>query len=137
MFRKGVIVSQDTGSTLGFSLTTIQERGNLFVGSSEDVYEGMIIGINNHEQDLVVNPCKARHKTNVRVLRSELTMVNLKPTIPLTIEYALSFINDDELIEVTPKNIRLRKKLLTETERTWAKRKNLTAYAKKQMGIDE
>ena len=137
MFRKGVIVSQDTGTTLGFSLTTIQERGNLFVGSSEDVYEGMIIGINNHEQDLVVNPCKARHKTNVRVLRSELTMVNLKPTIPLTIEYALSFINDDELIEVTPKNIRLRKKLLTETERTWAKRKNLTAYAKKQMGIDE
>ena len=137
LFRKGVIISQDTGTTLGFSLTTIQDRGHLFVGSSQEVYEGMIIGINNHEQDIVVNPCKARHKTNVRVLRSELTMVNLKSPIPLTIEYALSFINDDELIEITPKNIRLRKKLLTETERTWAKRKNLTAYAKQQMGIEE
>ncbi len=137
LFRKGVIISQDTGTTLGFSLTTIQDRGQLFVGPSEDVYEGMIIGINNHEQDLVVNPCKARHKTNVRMLRSELTLVNLKTTIPLTIEYALSFINDEELIEITPKNIRLRKKLLSETERTWSKRKNLTAYAKQQMGIED
>ncbi len=136
LFRKGVIISQDSGTTLGFSLTTIQDRGSLFVGPSETVYEGMIIGINNHEQDLVVNPCKARHKTNVRMLRSELTLVNLKPTIPLTIEYALSFINDDELIEITPKNIRLRKKLLTETERTWSKRKNLTAFAKQQLGIE-
>jgi GTP-binding protein len=137
MFRKGVIVSQETGTTLGFSLTTIQERGQLFVGSSEQVYEGMIIGTNNHEQDLIVNPCKSRHKSNVRLLRSELTMVNLKSTIPLTIEYALSFINEEELIEVTPKNIRLRKKLLTETERSWSKRKNLTAYAQKQMGIKQ
>ncbi len=137
LFRKGVIISQDTGTTLGFSLTTIQDRGQLFVGPSEQVYQGMIIGINNHEQDLVVNPCKARHKTNVRMLRSELTLVNLKSTIPLTIEYALSFINEDELIEITPKNIRLRKKLLTDTERVWSKRKNLTAFAKQQMGIDD
>ena len=137
LFRKGVIISQDTGTTLGFSLTTIQDRGQLFVGPSEQVYEGMIIGINNHEQDLVVNPCKARHKTNVRMLRSELTLVNLKPTVALTIEYALSFINEDELIEITPKNIRLRKKLLTETERIWSKRKNLTAFAKQQMGIQD
>jgi GTP-binding protein len=64
---------------------------------------------------------------------AEVTIVSLKSTIPLTIEYALSFINDDELIEVTPKNIRLRKKLLTDTQRTWAKRKNLTAYAKQQL----
>ena len=137
LFRKGVIISQDTGTTLAFSLTTIQERGSLFVGPSQQVYEGMIIGINNHEQDLTVNPCKERHKSNVRMLRSELTQINLKSTIPLTIEYALSFINEDELIEVTPQNIRLRKKLLTETERTWSKRKNLTAYAKKQMGIEQ
>lgn len=136
LFRKGVIISQDSGTTLGFSLTTIQDRGSLFVGPSESVYEGMIIGINNHEQDLVVNPCKARHKTNVRMLRSELTLVNLKPTVALTIEYALSFINDDELIEFTPKSIRLRKKLLTETERNWSKRKNLTAYAKQQLGVE-
>lgn len=137
LFRKGVIISSETGTTLGYSLTTIQDRGQLFVGPSEDVYTGMILGINNHENDLDVNPCKARHKTNVRMLRSEMTDINLKPTIPLTIEFALSFINDDELIEVTPKSIRLRKKLLTDTERTWAKRKNLTAYAKQQMGIEE
>jgi GTP-binding protein len=133
LFRKGVIISAETGTSLGYSLTTIQERGQLFIGSSEEVYEGMIIGINNHEQDLEVNPCKARHKTNVRMLRSEMTEVSLKSTIPLTIEYALSFINDDELIEITPKNIRLRKKLLTNTQRTWAKRDNLTAFAKQQM----
>lgn len=136
LFRKGVIISDQTGTSLGYALTTIQERGQLFVGPSEDVYEGMILGINNHEQDLEVNPCKARHKSNVRMLRSELTEISLKATLPITIEYALSFINDDELIEVTPQNIRLRKKLLTDTERTWAKRKNLTAYAKKHMGIE-
>lgn len=133
LFRKGVIISAETGTSLGYALTTIQERGQLFIGPSEEVYEGMIIGINNHEQDLEVNPCKARHKTNVRMLRSEMTDIYLKSTIPLTVEYALSFINDDELIEVTPKNIRLRKKLLTNTQRTWAKRGNLTAYAKQQM----
>ncbi len=136
LFRKGVIISQETGVSLGYALTTIQERGQLFIGSSQDVYAGMIIGINNHEQDMVVNPCKARHKSNVRMLRSELTEINLKTPILLTIEYALSFINEDELIEITPKSIRLRKKLLTENERTWAKRKNLTAYAKKQMGVE-
>ncbi|MDX9739052.1 MAG: GTP-binding protein [Candidatus Dojkabacteria bacterium] len=133
LFRKGVIISGDDGTTLAYALTTIQERGQLFVGRSEEVYQGMILGINHHEQDLEVNPCKARHKTNVRMLRSEMTEINLKSTIPLTIEYALSFINDDELIEITPKNIRLRKKLLTETQRTWAKRSSLTAYAKAQM----
>jgi len=133
LFRKGVIISAETGTSLGYALTTIQDRGQLFIKPSEDVYEGMIIGINNNEQDLEVNPCKARHKTNVRMLRSEMTDINLKSTILITIEYALSFINDDELIEITPKNIRLRKKLLTNTQRTWAKRSNLTAYAKAQM----
>jgi GTP-binding protein len=136
LFRKGVIISSETGTSLGYALTTIQERGKLFVGPSEKVYEGMILGINNHENDLDVNPCKARHKTNVRMSHAEVTEVSLKATIPLTIEFALSFINDDELIEITPENIRLRKKLLTSTERTWASRKNLTAYAKKQLGVE-
>jgi GTP-binding protein len=136
LFRKGVIISSETGTSLGYALTTIQERGQLFVGPSEEVYEGMILGINNHEQDLEVNPCRARHKTNVRMLRSEMTDISLKSTISLTIEYALSFINEDELIEVTPKSLRLRKKLLTDTQRTWAKRDHLTAYAKQQMGIE-
>ncbi|MDD4382107.1 MAG: GTP-binding protein [Candidatus Dojkabacteria bacterium] len=133
LFRKGVIISTETGTSLGYALTTIQERGKLFIGSSVEVYEGMIIGINNDESDIEVNPCRARHKTNVRMSHAEVTIVSLKSTIPLTIEYALSFINDDELIEVTPKNIRLRKKLLTETQRVWAKRKNLTEYAKQQL----
>ncbi len=133
LFRKGVIVSSETGTALGYSLTTIQDRGKLFIGGSEPVYEGMIIGINNNEEDIMVNPCKARHKTNVRMSHAEVTIVSLRATIPLTLEYALSFINDDELIEVTPVSIRLRKKLLTDTQRVWAKRKNLTAYAQQQL----
>ena len=136
LFRKGVIVSSATGTSLGYALTTIQERGKLFVGPSKKVYEGMILGINNHEQDLEVNPCKARKKTNVRMSHAEVTEISLKSTIPLTIEFGLSFINDDELMEITPENIRLRKKLLTATERTWASRKNLTAYAKEQLGVE-
>jgi GTP-binding protein len=133
LFRKGVIISLESGTALAYALTSIQERGKLFIEGSTDVYEGMIIGINNHEEDLEVNPCKSRHKTNVRMSHAEVTEINLKSTIPLSIEFALSFINDDELIEVTPKSIRLRKKLLTQTQRTWAKRKNLTAYAKQQL----
>jgi GTP-binding protein len=134
LFRKGVIISMESGTALAYALTSIQERGKLFIKGSTEVYEGMIIGINNHEEDLEVNPCKSRHKTNVRMSHAEVTEINLKSTIPLTVEFALSFINDDELIEITPKNIRLRKKLLTQTERTWANRKNLTAYAKQQLG---
>ncbi|MFA7142517.1 MAG: GTP-binding protein [Candidatus Dojkabacteria bacterium] len=133
-FRKGVIISMESGTALAYALTSIQERGKMFIKGSTEVYEGMIIGINNHEDDLVVNPCKSRHKSNVRMSHAEVTEINLKATIPLTIEFALSFINDDELIEVTPKNIRLRKKLLTQTERVWSNRKNLTAFAKQQMG---
>ena len=136
LFRKGVIISSETGTALAYALTTVQERGRLFIAGSVEVYEGMIIGINNHENDIEVNPCKARHKTNVRMSHAEVTEISLKATLPLTLEFALSFINDDELIEVTPKSIRLRKKLLTDTERVWAKRKNLTAYAKQQMGIE-
>jgi GTP-binding protein len=133
LFRKGVIISLESGTALAYALTSIQERGKLFIKGSTEVYEGMIIGINNHEEDLEVNPCKSRHKTNVRMSHAEVTEINLKSTIPLNIEFALSFINDDELIEVTPKNIRLRKKLLTQTQRTWAQRRNLTAYARQQL----
>jgi GTP-binding protein len=133
LFRKGVIISSETGTALAYSLMSIQDRGKLFIKGSTDVYEGMIIGINNHESDLEVNPCKARHKTNVRMSHAEVTEIALKEPIPLTIEYALSFIKNDELIEVTPMHIRLRKKLLTDTQRTWAKRKNLTAYAQEHL----
>lgn len=133
LFRKGVIISSETGTAAAYSLMTIQERGKLFITGSTEVYEGMIIGINNHENDLDVNPCKERHKTNVRMSHAQVTEIALKTPIQLTIEYALSFINNDELIEVTPKSIRLRKKLLTSTERIWSKRENLTAYAKQQL----
>lgn len=133
LFRKGVIISSETGTALAYSLMSIQDRGRLFIEGSTAVYEGMIIGINNHESDLEVNPCKARHKTNVRMSHAEVTEIALKAPIQLTIEYALSFIRSDELIEVTPKNVRLRKKLLTATQRTWSKRKNLTEYAKEHL----
>jgi GTP-binding protein len=133
LFRKGVIISMESGTALAYALTSIQERGKLFIKGSTEVYEGMIIGINNHEDDMEVNPCKGRKKTNVRMSHAEVTEINLKSTIPLTIEFALSFINDDELIEVTPKSLRLRKKLLSQTERVWSNRKNLTAYAKQQL----
>ncbi|MHC1716843.1 MAG: GTP-binding protein [Candidatus Dojkabacteria bacterium] len=133
LFRKGVIISSEAGTALAYSLMSIQDRGRLFIKGSTEVYEGMIIGINNHESDLEVNPCKARHKTNVRMSHAEVTEIALKEPVQLTIEYALSFIKNDELIEVTPKNIRLRKKLLTDTQRVWAKRKNLTAYAQEHL----
>lgn len=133
LFRKGVIISSETGIALAYALMSVQDRGRLFISGSTEVYEGMIVGINNTEDDLEVNPCKARHKTNVRMSHAEVTEIALKTPITLTIEYALSFINDDELIEVTPKNIRFRKKLLKATERVWAKRENLTFYAKQQL----
>lgn len=133
LFRKGVIISSETGTASAYALMTVQERGKLFITGSTEVYEGMIIGINNHENDLDVNPCKERHKSNVRMSHAQVTEIALKSPIQLTIEYALSFINNEELIEVTPKNIRLRKKLLTETQRIWSKRKNLTEFAKSQL----
>jgi GTP-binding protein len=133
LFRKGVIISTETGTALAYALMSVQKRGKLFIEGSTEVYEGMIIGINNHESDLEVNPCNTRHKTNVRMSHAEVTEIILNAPIHLTIEYALSFINNDELIEVTPKNIRLRKKLLTDTQRTWSKRKNLTAYAREHL----
>jgi len=133
LFRKGVIISSETGTALAYSLMSVQERGRLFIEGSTEVYEGMIIGVTNTEEEIEVNPCKARHKTNVRMSHAQVTEIALKTPILLTIEYALSFIKDDELIEVTPKNIRLRKKLLKSTERVWAKRKNLTFYAQQQL----
>ncbi len=130
LFRKGVIVSSETGTALAYSLMSIQERGKLFIDGSTEVYEGMIIGLHNHKSDLEVNPCKARKKTNVRMSHAEVTEIDLKASLLMTTEIALSFIKNDELIEITPKSIRLRKKLLTSTQRVWAKRKNLTEYAK-------
>ena len=133
LFRRGVLISSENGVAMGYSLNTIQERGELFIDQNVEVYEGMIIGINKFEQDLSVNCCKGRQKSAVRMKHDEITQTALKPPIQLTLDYALVFIAKDEILEITPKNLRLRKKFLTNNERIWAKRESLSAYAKEQL----
>lgn len=135
MFRKGVLIASESGVAMGYALNTIQERGDMFIGPATEVYEGMIIGINKYEQELEVNATKERQKSGVRMKHDEITQTQLKPLIPLTLEYALGFLAKDELLEVTPHNLRLRKIYLTKTERDWSKRSNLTDFAKKKLGI--
>ncbi len=134
LFRRGVIVNTANGVSAEYSLNTIQERGELLVGGSVKVYEGMILGINKFETDLEVNSTKERAKSGVRRNQAEITQVALKALKPLTLEFALLFLAKDEILEVTPQNLRLRKAYLTKTERDWAKRDNLTDFAKGQMG---
>ena len=117
----GVLVSMVKGKALGFSLWNLQERGRLFIDPATEVYEGMIIGIHARENDLVVNPIKGKQLTNVRASGTDENIV-LTPPIKFSLEQALEFIEDDELVEVTPKNIRIRKKLLKEHERKKAGR---------------
>jgi GTP-binding protein len=112
----GVLVSMTPGKVLGYALFSLQERGRLFLPPNVDVYEGQIVGIHSRENDLVVNPTKAKQLTNVRASGTDDAIV-LVPPIRHSLEQALEFIEDDELVEVTPNHIRLRKKLLTETER--------------------
>ncbi len=120
--QKGVLVSKDSGKALTYALWNLQERGRLFIGHATEVYEGMIIGINARENDLVVNPLKGKQLTNVRASGTDEANV-LVPPIPVTLEYALEFINDDELVEVTPESIRVRKRYLLEHERKKESRK--------------
>jgi len=117
----GVLIANGTGKSLGFSLFNLQERGRLFIGPGEEVYEGRIIGIHSRANDLVVNPLKGKQLTNVRASGTD-EAIDLVPPIKLTLEQALEFINDDELVEVTPETIRIRKKLLLEHERKKASR---------------
>ncbi len=112
----GVLVSMANGKALAYALFNLQERGRLMTGHGDAVYEGMIIGINSRQSDLTVNPTKAKQLTNIRAAGSDENIV-LTPRVRLSLEQALEFIDDDELLEVTPHNIRLRKKLLTEVER--------------------
>jgi GTP-binding protein len=114
--RNGVLISMENGDAVAYSLWSLQERGRLFVGHNEKIYEGMIIGIHSRENDLVVNPIKGKKLTNVRASGKDDAVV-LTPPIELTLEYAVEFIADDELVEVTPKSIRIRKRFLTENER--------------------
>ncbi|NLO79176.1 MAG: translational GTPase TypA [Xanthomonadaceae bacterium] len=114
--QNGVMVSNATGKALAYSLFNLQERGRLFIGPGEEVYEGMIVGIHARDNDLVVNPLKAKHLTNIRAAGSDENII-LTPPLRLTLEQALEFIDDDELVEVTPNHIRLRKRYLKEHER--------------------
>ena len=119
--NNGVLVSMVTGKALAYALYNLQERGKLMAKHADEVYEGMIIGINSRNDDLNVNPTKAKQLNNMRASGNDENIV-LTPPINFSLEQALEFINDDELVEVTPNNIRIRKKLLTEVERKRASR---------------
>jgi GTP-binding protein len=114
--RNGVLISMENGDAVAYALWSLQERGKLFVSHNEKLYEGMIVGIHSRENDLVVNPIKTKKLTNVRAAGKD-DAILLTPPIELTLEYAVEFIADDELVEVTPKSIRIRKRYLTENER--------------------
>ncbi|MCK7597875.1 translational GTPase TypA [Microbulbifer sp. CAU 1566] len=117
----GVLVSMTKGKTLAYGLFALQDRGRLFLGHGEEVYEGQVIGIHSRGNDLVVNPTKAKQLTNVRASGTD-DALTLSPPIRHTLEQALEFIEDDELVEVTPESIRVRKKILQENMRKRAKK---------------
>jgi GTP-binding protein len=119
--RNGVLVSQEDGEAVAYALWNLQERGRMFVSPGEKLYEGMVIGIHSRDNDLVVNPIKGKKLTNVRAAGKD-DAILLTPPIKLTLEYAVEFIADDELVEVTPKSIRIRKRFLKEHERKRAAR---------------
>jgi len=119
--RNGVLVSQEDGEAVAYALWKLQERGRMFVTPGDKLYEGMVIGIHSRDNDLVVNPIKGKQLTNVRASGKD-EAIALTPPIALTLEYAVEFIADDELVEVTPKSIRIRKRFLKEHERKKASR---------------
>ncbi|WP_297359859.1 translational GTPase TypA [Acidiferrobacter sp.] len=117
----GVLISNGAGKSVAYALFSLQERGRLFIGPGEDLYEGMIIGIHSRDNDLVVNPLRGKQLTNMRASGSDENVL-LTPPIQLTLERAIEFIDDDELVEVTPHHIRLRKRYLKENDRKKAQR---------------
>jgi len=119
--RNGVLISQDDGAAVAYAIWKLQDRGRMFVSHNDPVYEGMIIGIHSRDNDLVVNPIKGKQLTNVRSSGTD-EAVRLVPPIQMSLEYAVEFIDDDELVEITPKSIRLRKRYLKEHERKKASR---------------
>ena len=117
----GVLISNGEGKSLGYALFNLQERGRLFIGHGEQVYEGMVIGIHARNNDLVVNPLKAKQLTNIRAAGTDENIL-LTPPIKMSLEQAIEFLDDDELVEVTPKAIRIRKQFLKDYERKRAAR---------------
>ena len=114
--RNGVLISQENGEAVAYALWNLEDRGRMFVVPGERLYEGMIIGIHSRENDLVVNPIKGKKLTNVRASGTD-EAVRLTTPIRLTLEYAVEFIDDDELVEITPQSIRIRKRFLNEQDR--------------------
>ncbi len=125
--RSGVIISQDDGEAVAYALWKIQERGRLFVNPGDKLYEGMIIGEHSRENDIVVNPIRGKQLTNIRASGTD-EAIRLVPPVKLTLESAVEFINDDELVEITPKTIRLRKRFLKDFERRRAARAEEKAF---------
>jgi GTP-binding protein len=119
--HNGVLISQDDGEAVAYAIWKLQDRGRMFVKHGDPVYEGMVIGIHSRDNDLVVNPIKGKQLTNVRSSGTD-EAVRLVTPIDLTLEYAVEFISDDELVEVTPKSVRVRKRYLKEHERKKASR---------------
>ncbi|MGE0582385.1 MAG: translational GTPase TypA [Steroidobacteraceae bacterium] len=119
--RSGVLISAEAGTAVAYALWKLQERGRMFVTPGEKIYEGMIIGIHSRENDLVVNPAKTKQLTNIRAAGKD-DAILLTPPVELTLESAVEFIDDDELVEVTPQSIRLRKRALKESDRRRAAR---------------
>lgn len=114
--QNGVLISNQQGIALAYSLFNLQERGRMLIKPQVEVYEGMVVGVHTRDNDLVVNVCKAKQLTNIRAAGSDENII-LIPPIQLSLEQALEFIEDDELVEVTPESIRIRKKFLKEHER--------------------
>jgi len=124
--HSGVLISNENGEAVAYALFNLQERGRLFVVPGEKLYEGMIVGIHSRDNDLVVNPIKTKKLTNIRAAGKD-DAILLTPPIELTLEYAVEFIADDELVEVTPLSIRIRKRFLKEQDRKRAARSEATA----------
>jgi GTP-binding protein len=124
--RNGVLISNEMGEAVAYSLFNLQERGRMFVHPGEKLYPGMVIGIHSRENDLVVNPIKTKKLTNIRAAGKDEAIL-LTPPIQMTLEYAVEFIDEDELVEVTPESIRIRKRFLNENERKRAARSSETA----------
>jgi GTP-binding protein len=130
--RQGVLISMETGKATAYGIMQVEDRGTIFVEPGTEVYEGMIVGEHTRENDLVVNICKTKHVTNIRSSTKEQTVTMKKPRL-MTLEEALEYLNDDEYCEVTPKSIRLRKKILDKNEREKiAKKKKLAEQAKQR-----
>jgi GTP-binding protein len=119
--NNGVLIANGVGKAVGFAIFNLQERGRMFIGHGDEVYEGMVIGIHSRDNDLVVNPLKGKQLTNVRASGSD-EAISLTPPIRMSLEQSLEFIDEDELLEVTPESLRVRKKLLLEHERKRASR---------------